>query len=165
MPFLWLSVPARADRGSVERNSIALTSCLANGQDPPSSGWLGGCAARPEISQSGLWNVDHVRHHCEPGFLDLLERLLLQQGRMVLAVILTAAEQGVLGLTSAHKHAARSSTPFAAVRCSPGNGAQIAALPCIPRLARAEQSALEYEHWSLRRGHLLLRNLLPRQSF
>jgi hypothetical protein len=83
MPFLWLGVPDRADRGSVERNSIALTSRLANGQDPPSSRWLGGCAARPEISQSGLWNVDHVRHHCEPGFLDLLERLLLQQGRLV----------------------------------------------------------------------------------
>jgi hypothetical protein len=83
MPFLWLGVPDRADRGSIERNSIALTSCLANGQDRPSPGWLGARAARPEISRSGLWNVDHVRHHCEPGFLDVLERLLQQQDGLV----------------------------------------------------------------------------------
>lgn len=82
MPFLWLSVPDPADRGSIERNSIALTSRLASGQDAPSSGWLGGCAARPEISKSGLWNVDHVHHRCEPGFLDLLERVLQQQDRL-----------------------------------------------------------------------------------
>jgi hypothetical protein len=79
MPFLWLAVPDRADRGSTERNSIALTSCLANGQDPPGPGWLGARAARPEISRSGIWNVDHVRHHCEPGFPDLLERRLQHQ--------------------------------------------------------------------------------------
>src|SRR5262249_49138429 len=28
MPFLWLSVPGRADRAFIERNSIALLSCL-----------------------------------------------------------------------------------------------------------------------------------------
>ena len=60
MPFLWLSVPDRADRGYVERNSIALTSCLAEGLDQPSAGWLGRDAVRTEISQSGLWNVDHA---------------------------------------------------------------------------------------------------------
>jgi hypothetical protein len=79
MPFLWLSVPDRADRACVERNSITLTSSLAEGGDQPSAGWLGCDAVRTEISQSGLWNVDHVRRRCEPGFLDLLHQLIRQQ--------------------------------------------------------------------------------------
>ncbi len=80
MPFLWLRVPDRPDRGCVERNSIALTSCLAEGLDQPGAGWLGRDAARTsEISQSGLWNVDHTRHHREPGFLDLLSQMVRQQ--------------------------------------------------------------------------------------
>jgi hypothetical protein len=79
MPFLWLSVPDRADRGYIERNSIAVTSCLAEGLDPPSPGWLGLHAVRPEISQSGLWNVDHIRHHYEVGFPNRFEQLTQQQ--------------------------------------------------------------------------------------
>ena len=79
MPFLWLSVPDRAGRGYVERNSIALTSRLAEGTDQPSPRWLGRDAVRTEISQSGLWNVDHIRHHREPGFLDLLGQLVQRQ--------------------------------------------------------------------------------------
>jgi len=83
MPFLWLSVPDRADRGyiernSIERNSVALTSRLAEGLDRPSTRWLGRDAVRTEISQSGLWNVDHIRHRREPGFLDLLGQLVQQ---------------------------------------------------------------------------------------
>jgi hypothetical protein len=58
MPFLWLAVEQRDDRGCVERNSIALTPCLADGLDQPSAGWLGHDAARTEISHSGLWNID-----------------------------------------------------------------------------------------------------------
>ena len=77
MPFLWLSVPDRADRGYV--NSIALTSRLAEGTDQPSHRWLGRDALSTEISQSGLWNVDHIRHHREPGFLDLIGQLVQQQ--------------------------------------------------------------------------------------
>jgi hypothetical protein len=79
MPFLWLSVPDADDRGYVERNSIALTSCLAEGLDPPSASWLGRYADRAEICTSGLWNVEHVRHRCEPGFLDLFEQLVEHQ--------------------------------------------------------------------------------------
>ena len=74
MPFLWLAVPDAAGRGFIERNSIALTSRLAQGLDTPSANWLGHHADRPEISSSGLWNVEHVRHRCEPGFLDLFEQ-------------------------------------------------------------------------------------------
>ena len=79
MPFLWLAVGQRAGRGSVERNSIALTSCLADGLDQPGDRWLGHDAARTEISHSGLWNIEHIRHHHEPGFPDLLNQLIHQQ--------------------------------------------------------------------------------------
>lgn len=41
--------------------------------------WLDRHAARPEISQSGLWNVDHIRHHREPGFPGRLEQLTQRQ--------------------------------------------------------------------------------------
>lgn len=79
MPFLWLSVPDRARRGFIERNGIALKSCLADGQDAPSTGWLGRDAERTESRQSGLWNVEHIRHRPEPGFADLLSQLVQQQ--------------------------------------------------------------------------------------
>lgn len=79
MPFLWLSVPDATDRGGVERNSIALTSRLAQGLDLPSASWLGRHADRAEICDSGLWNVDHVRHRCDPGFLELFEQLVDRQ--------------------------------------------------------------------------------------
>lgn len=76
MPFLWLSVPEREDRGYIERNSIALLSCLAGGQDSPSAGWLGQDAARLEIRESGLWNVQHVYDRYDPAFLELLANLV-----------------------------------------------------------------------------------------
>ena len=56
-----------------------MTSCLADGLDQPSAGWLGHDAAVTEISQSGLWNIEHIRQHHEPGFLDLLNQLIHQQ--------------------------------------------------------------------------------------
>jgi hypothetical protein len=79
MPFLWLNVPDADDRGYIERNSIALTSCLADGLDPPALSWLGRYADRAEIRKSGLWNVEHVHHRCDPRFLDLLEQLVEHQ--------------------------------------------------------------------------------------
>lgn len=79
MPFLWLAVPDRTDRGYIERNSIALTSRLGQGLDPPSGTWLGRHADRTEIRTSGLWNVDHVHHRCDTGFLDLLDKLIRRQ--------------------------------------------------------------------------------------
>jgi hypothetical protein len=56
-----------------------VTSCLAEGLDQPSPGWLGRYAIRPEITESGLWNVDHIRHPREPSFPDRLEHLIQQQ--------------------------------------------------------------------------------------
>jgi hypothetical protein len=76
MPFLWLSVPGRADRGYLESNSIALLSCLTGGPDQPSASWLGRHAERAEIRASGLWNVHHVSDHYDPAFLHQLARLV-----------------------------------------------------------------------------------------
>jgi hypothetical protein len=79
MPFLWLNVPARADRGYLESNSIALLSCLTGGPDLPSTSWLGHYAERAEIRESGLWNVQHVTGHYQPGFLRQLAQLATQR--------------------------------------------------------------------------------------
>ncbi len=76
MPVLWLEVPDPATRGYAERNSIALTSQLAAGQDPPSPGWLGHHAIPAQIRQSGLRNVEHVTNPCHPGFQPTLEQLI-----------------------------------------------------------------------------------------
>jgi len=79
MPFLWLSVPGRADRGYLESNSIALLSCLTSGPDLPSASWLGRYAERAEIRGSGLWNVEHVTRPYEPRFLQRLAQLVDHQ--------------------------------------------------------------------------------------
>jgi hypothetical protein len=79
MPFLWLAVPTRpdgsSDRGYIERNSIALLSCLTDGPDKPSTSWLGHHASSSKVRQSGLWNSDHVDEHYDSGFLHLLADL------------------------------------------------------------------------------------------
>ena len=76
MPFLWLNVPGRADRGFLESNSIALLSCLSGGPDLISASWLGCYAERAEIRGSGLWNVEHVSDYYEPAFLQRLAQLV-----------------------------------------------------------------------------------------
>lgn len=76
MPFLWLSVPTRAngtsDRGLLERNSIALLSASAGSPEGPSSDWLGRNAQAAKVRASGLWNVNHVDDGFQHGALDLL---------------------------------------------------------------------------------------------
>jgi hypothetical protein len=79
MPVLWLGVPGRGDRARLERNSIALLSCLTGCPDTPSPAWLGTDAVPAEIRGSGLWNVDHVHENYDPGFLQLLSRLIDEQ--------------------------------------------------------------------------------------
>lgn len=79
MPFLWLSVPSRADHGYLESNSIALLSCLTGGPDLPSASWLGRHAERTEIRRSDLRNVHHVTGHYEPRFLQGLAQLVDHQ--------------------------------------------------------------------------------------
>jgi hypothetical protein len=70
MPLLWLDVPERALRGTIEVNAIALLSQRAGGIDPPSPAWLGRHAANTNVQTSGLWNSNHVNDHYDPSFLD-----------------------------------------------------------------------------------------------
>ena len=79
MPVLWIGVPAASDRAYLERNSIALLSCLTGCPDTPSPAWLGHDAVPAEIRGSGLWNVEHVREHYDSRFLGLLSRLIDEQ--------------------------------------------------------------------------------------
>ncbi|MEO6998832.1 MAG: hypothetical protein ABI112_12180 [Terracoccus sp.] len=61
MPFLWLAVADRfdgtIDRDYIERNTIALLSCLTSAADQPSPGWLG-----------------HDASHYDPGLLQIIAK-------------------------------------------------------------------------------------------
>jgi hypothetical protein len=76
MPFLWLAVSGSANRGYIERNTIACLSGLAGGQDRSSAGWLGRDSVRSEVRESGLWNVQHVHDGYDPAFLQRLAALV-----------------------------------------------------------------------------------------
>lgn len=76
MPFLWLDVPDRQNRGLVERNSIGLLSHRSGGVDPASPDWLGLSADNIKVRTSGLWNVNHVADRYDPLFLEALGRLI-----------------------------------------------------------------------------------------
>ncbi len=77
LPFLWINVndepSPESDRAYIERNAIALVS---NYQKEPigtrDDQWLGTESPRNEISDSGLWNIDHVKEQYDPAFLDRL---------------------------------------------------------------------------------------------
>ncbi len=80
MPFLWVSIedetgPA-SDRGTIERNSIALLSNRLEAIDPPSVNWLGAKSGSQLVRSSGLWNNRHVDENYDPKFFDVLERYL-----------------------------------------------------------------------------------------
>ncbi|WP_223166945.1 hypothetical protein [Nonomuraea sp. SYSU D8015] len=70
MPLLWLDVPDRDQRSTIEANAIALLSQRTGAVDPPSPGWLGLHAANPKVRTSGLWNSNHVDDRYDPSFLD-----------------------------------------------------------------------------------------------
>jgi hypothetical protein len=80
MTVLWLAVPGEPSpqsmRAIIERNVIALLSNGMRPHDPPSDGWLGRYSRKPEIRQSGLWNVNHVSEAYNPAFLLDLESLV-----------------------------------------------------------------------------------------
>ena len=81
MPFLWLDVGdepgPRSERGTIERNAIALLSAYREpAPDPPSSNWLGHLSDRDRVRRSGLWNNNHVDEYYSPSFLDVMERRL-----------------------------------------------------------------------------------------
>jgi hypothetical protein len=70
MPLLWLAVPDRSQRHTIESSAIALLSQLAGGIDPASPDWLGRHATSPKVRTSGLWNSNHVNDLYQPSFLD-----------------------------------------------------------------------------------------------
>ena len=83
MPFLWLEVDDSAGpdslRGYVERHSIALLSNFGKSSlDPASRRWRGRTCDRGKarVRDSGLWNQNHVDEKYDPGFLDVLDRLV-----------------------------------------------------------------------------------------
>jgi hypothetical protein len=86
MPFLWLAIPNRADgtsdRGSPERNCIALISTLAGGRDEASASWLGRYAQAPKIRGASLWNVNHVTDTFDPASLDIAESYVRAMPRL-----------------------------------------------------------------------------------
>jgi len=56
-----------------------LPSCLTCGINPPSANWLGHYAIRPEIGDTGQWNIDHVDDSYEAEFLQRLAQRVGQQ--------------------------------------------------------------------------------------
>nr|WP_321162999.1 hypothetical protein [Halolamina rubra] len=78
LPFLWLDIDdepsPQSDRAYLERNAIALVSNYRKASlDPRSKDWLGSDSPRREISDSGLWNINHIEEEYDPAFLDRLE--------------------------------------------------------------------------------------------
>jgi hypothetical protein len=87
MSFLWLAIEDEAGpesrRGYIERNSIALLSNYNKPPvDPPSSSWLGHYSNRERVTGSGLWNQNHVDEASDPGFLDSLDQIVSNVGRV-----------------------------------------------------------------------------------
>jgi hypothetical protein len=85
MPFLWLEVPdepgPQSARGYVERNAIALLSNFGKEPiDAPHDRWLGYGSDRERVRKSGLWNQNHVDESYDFKFLDVFEKLALNQG-------------------------------------------------------------------------------------
>jgi len=81
LPFLYLNVPGDSkpgnDRARTEMNTIAMVS-HARRTTPGlhDADWLGRHSPRPEISSTGLWNVDHVHALFGIDVLDVLEQYI-----------------------------------------------------------------------------------------
>jgi len=90
MPFVLLEVDdepgPNSMRKCIEKNSIALLSNFKRAPiDPASPGWLGQYFASYKVRESGLWNVEHVDERYDPGFLDILFRLVDENGNLFLS--------------------------------------------------------------------------------
>lgn len=77
LPFFWVDVDDEpgpdSDRPYIERNAIALVSNYQKWSiDARSDRWLGSDSPRSEISESGLWNINHVGETYDPAFLNRL---------------------------------------------------------------------------------------------
>ena len=81
MPVLWLEVDdlpgPQSRRGYIERNAIALLSTSRNQKlDQSSDQWLGRHSRSKHVTESGLWNVNHVEEQYDRMFLRHLEKLI-----------------------------------------------------------------------------------------
>lgn len=75
MRIAWIAVPDRTARATIERGLIGVLSNLSRPPvDPPSPQWLGHHAPHPKITGSGLWNVDYVERHPDPGIVDVIAK-------------------------------------------------------------------------------------------
>jgi len=77
LPFLWVKVDDEpgpdSDRAYIERNTIALVSNYQKDSlDPRGDDWLGRDSPRHEISESGLWNINHIGEQYSTAFLNRL---------------------------------------------------------------------------------------------
>lgn len=83
MPFLWVEIDDDAgpdsERAFIERNAIALLSNINGCPDNPSKKWLGTVCPHRDISESGLWNSDHVREQYSPIFLSMFREYIEKQ--------------------------------------------------------------------------------------
>lgn len=77
MSVFWVEVPDEAgphsERSIIERNAVALLSNRFAPIDSASNTWLGRFSPRPEIRDSGLWNLNYVAGVYDASFLDKLE--------------------------------------------------------------------------------------------
>lgn len=83
LPFLWVDIDdepsPESDRAYIERNSIALVSNYQKDSiDPRDDEWLGRVSPRHEISESGLWNINHIDEQYGTAFLDRLEKAVAE---------------------------------------------------------------------------------------
>lgn len=86
MEVAWLEVPdassADSDRGYLERNFIALLAGPTGPLDLPSGNWLGRWSTREAVTNSGLWNVNHVYETFDATSLDVFEHYVeIAEGR------------------------------------------------------------------------------------
>ena len=83
MKLLVLPVGRRAHRVYIESNAIALLSEYGeeNPIDAQSRLWLGRKCDREEVSESGLWQSQHVNDVYHPDFLDRLEEYVDRAGQ------------------------------------------------------------------------------------
>lgn len=56
--FVWLEVPRKEDRLSLEEGLIAILA--ADSRNRPSENWLGKYSANQNIARTGLWNTDKI---------------------------------------------------------------------------------------------------------
>jgi hypothetical protein len=81
LPFACVSIPNDAGpnslRGTIERNCISLLSNSMNESvDSLDDKWLRRNSSREKVTQSELWNQNHINEQADPMFLEKLAQLI-----------------------------------------------------------------------------------------